>query len=349
MAGGTGQRCWPLSRKARPKQFHDFLGQGKSLLQATAERFEHIIPQANMWVVTQAPYAEEVKKQLPFLKEAQLLCEPTAKHTAPCIAYAGYKIAAKYPHAQVVITPADHTVEQVVLFTQAIEEALRATASADHLAILGVHATNPATGYGYVTFEEQEGTIKQVREFVEKPSLEQAKTYLSRGNYAWHTGIVVGYVATLLRQYQAHLPALWRGFEQGKALLNTCQEQAFIETLYQSLALVSFDHGILEKVTNLFLIRCTDIGWSDIGTWKGLYESMEKDQQGNAIQGRVTALATKNCMIRSTGDTLVATYGIENLTIVQHGQVVMVCPKDQEQQVKQLVEHLAAQGQEAYL
>lgn len=349
LAGGTGQRCWPLSRKARPKQFHDLLGQGKSLLQAAAERFGSIIPRTYTWVVTHEQYADEVKKQLPWLKEEQILYEPTAKNTASCIAYACYKIAAQDTKAQVVITPSDHAVQQVVPFTQAIEEALHCTASTDQLAVLGVRATSPATGYGYIAFDNQAGAGKQVKAFVEKPSLEQAISYLKQGNYAWHTGIVVGHVATLLQQYRAHLPALWQGFEQGKKLLNTSQEPAFIQQLYASLSPLDFDHGILEKANNLRLVLCNNIGWSDIGSWQALAESLPQDQHGNVLQGNVTALATQNCLIKSTDDILVATYGVKDLVIVQHDQVVMICPKDQTQQVKQLIEHLADQRQEDYL
>ena len=350
MAGGTGQRCWPLSRQAHPKQFHDPLGQGRSLLQATAARFANIIAPPNTWIVTQSPYAEATKSHLPFLKEEQILCEPTANNTAPCIAYACYKIAAKYPKAQVVVTPADHVVQHVAPFTQAIRDALIATAQADRLAILGVRCTSPATGYGYIAFEAQESTIKNVSQFVEKPTLAKAQAYLAQGNYAWNTGIVIGSVATLMHQYQEHLPALWHGFEQGKHLLNTSQEHAFIKELYQSLPQVSFDHGILEKTANLLLVLSDDLGWSDIGTWQALYESMGKDQHGNALQGNVAALATQNCMIKSTENTLIATYGVKDLIIVQHDHVVMICPKDQAQQVKALVKHLATtQEQAAYL
>ena len=350
MAGGTGQRCWPLSRQTRPKQFHDLLGQGRSLLQATADRFKNSILPQNTWVVTQSQYAEEVQRHLPSLPKEQILCEPTAKNTALCIVYACYKIAAKYPKTQVVVTPADHVVQHVTPFTQAIQDALITTSQADRLAILGVRCTSPATGYGYVAFEEQESVIKNVAQFVEKPTQAKAQAYLAQGNYAWNTGIVVGNVATLIQQYQAHLPVLGQAFEQGKHLLDTDKEWGFIEELYQSLPHVSFDHGILEKAHNLFLVLGDDIGWSDIGTWQALHKCMEKDQHGNAVQGNVAALATKNCMIKGTGDTLIATYGVEDLIIVQHDQVVMVCPKDQEQQVKTLVKHLANNPrQDAYL
>lgn len=349
MAGGTGQRCWPVSRQARPKQFQDLLGQGKSLLQATAERFENTIPHANMWVVTQVQYADEVRKQLPFLREEQILCEPVSRNTAPCIAYACYKIAAKDPKAQIVVTPADHAIRQESHFIQEIGEALQATVSTNHLAVLGVHATSPATGYGYVAFEKQNSPIKQVLKFVEKPFKTQAEDYLSQGNYAWNTGILVGNVATFIHQYQEHLPALWQRFEQGKVLLNTNQEQAFLKKLYQSLDPLSFDHGILEKTSNLLLVLCTDIGWSDIGDWQSLAESLPQDQHGNVLQGNIAALATKNCVIKGTGDLLITTYGIKDLVIVQHGQAIMICPKEQAQQVKKLVEQLAAQGQEDYL
>ena len=349
-AGGVGQRCWPLSRRACPKQFHDPLGHGRSLLQATADRFANFIAPQNTWVVTQARYTEAVQSQLPFLAPQQILCEPAAKNTAACIAYACYKIAAKYPKAQVIITPADHVVQHVGPFTQAIQHALVATDQADRLAVLGVRCTSPATGYGYIAFEEQDGVFKKVTRFVEKPTLAKAKAYLAQANYAWHTGLVIGTVATLIHQYKRHLPTLWRAFERGKQLLHTSQERAFMELLYASLPQVSFEHGILEKATHLLLVLGADLGWSDVGTWQALYASMDKDLHGNAIQGNVATLATKNCMLKSTGDTLIATYGVEDLVIVQHDQVVMVGPRDQEAQVKALVKHLAENPkQDGYL
>ena len=288
-----------------------------------------------------------MKSHLPFLEEQQILCEPAAKNTAPCVAYACYKIAVKHPQAQVVITPVDHIVQHVTPFRQAIQDALIATAQANCLALLGIRCTSPATGYGYIAFKEQEGGIRKVTKFVEKPTLAKAKAYLAQGNYAWHTGIVIGTVATLMHQYQEHLPALWHALEQGKHRLNTSQERAFIETLYPSFSPISFDHGVLEKAYNLLLILCADLGWSDTGTWQALYASMEKDLHGNAIQGNVAALATQHCMIKSTGDTLIATYGVEDLIIVQHDHVVMVCPKDQAEPVKALVKHLANNQEQA--
>ena len=349
-AGGAGQRGWPLSRKALPKQLQDPLGQGQSLLQSTAERFESIIPPENVWVVTQAPYVAQVKRDLPLLRDEQILCEPTAKNTAPCIAYACQKLATKHPKAQVVITPADHVVGHRAPFVQAVQQALVATASTDRLALIGVPCTSPVTGYGYIAFDAQASPVKAVQAFVEKPTLAKAQAYLAQGNYAWNTGVVVGSLTALSHHYQAHLPDLWQAFEPGKQLLNTPGEQAFMAALYQQLSPCSFDHGILEKAQDLLLVLSSGAGWSDLGAWQALYEHTPKDAHENAIQGNVAAVATQGCMIKGTDNTLIAAYGVKDLIIVHHDHVVMVCPRDQEQAVKALLEHIATvPEQEDYL
>ena len=348
MAGGTGLRCWPWSRKDEPKQFHDLLGQGKSLLQATAERFKKIIPPANVWVATQTQYAQEVKRQLPWLDKQQILCEPEAKDTAPCIAYACHKIAMHNPAAYLVITPADHQVQHEGLFTEALQQALIGAEQTGQLALLGTACVKPATGYGYIAFEQQAGPLKPVVHFVEKPSRQQAIFYMKQGNYVWNTGILVGSLAAFIRNCQQYLPNVWHAFEEGKQLWSLNQEQDFLEEVYPRLPAVSFDHGILEKAQELYVV-VNDFGWSDLGTWSTLYEHLTKDTQGNAIQGKVTAVATKKCLIKNGDDTLIATYGVEDLVIVQHDGVLLVCPQAEVQNLKTLIKHIEAEHGREYL
>jgi mannose-1-phosphate guanylyltransferase len=340
MAGGTGQRCWPVSTSALPKQFHDLLGQGSSLLQATANRFAPIVPPENRWVVTQAQYAEEVKRQLPTLPASQLLCEPVAKNTAACIAYGCYKIKAKFSEAQIIVTPVDHALKEEGRFIAAIKTALAATTESPHLALLAAPCTRPESGYGYIAFEQQEGAAQRVTQFIEKPTQEVAEAFVAQGNYGWNMGIVVGSVAAFVRQYALHLPNLWRAFEQEKSQLNTSEEETVLQALYQPLLPLSFDHAILEKTKDLLVVLCHDAGWADIGSWQTLYDNRKKDKEGNVVQGNVVALATKNCLIRGGEELLIATYGVEELIIVQHEGVVMVCKKEHAQDVKQLVERL---------
>ena len=348
MAGGSGQRFWPWSRKDSPKQFHDLLGQGKSLLQSTAERFKNVIQSSNVWVVTQTRYAQEVKSQLPWLGEQQILCEPEAKNTASCIAYACHKIAMHNPVANLVITPADHRVKNVTLFTEALHQALVGAEQTGQLVLLGTVCAKPETGYGYIAFEQQKNPIKPVIQFVEKPLLKQAESYLEQCNYAWNTGIFVGNLAAFVKNYQQHLPSIWHAFEAGKQLLYLNKEQSFLEKIYQQLPAISFDHGVLEKADELYVVF-REFGWSDLGTWRALYEHLAKDEQDNAIQGKVAALTTKKCLIRGSSDMLIATYGIEDLVIVQHDDVLLICPQAEVQNLKALIKHIEAEQDEQYL
>lgn len=348
MAGGTGQRLWPWSRKDAPKQFRDLLGQGKSLLQATAERFEAVVQSANVWVITQARYIQTVTSQLPWLAKQQILCEPMAKNTAPCIAYACHKIAMHDPAASLVITPADHGVQNEVLFVSAIQQALTGADQTGQLVLLGTACKRPATGYGYIAVEQQKGPIKPVIQFVEKPLHQQAVSYVAQGNYAWNTGIVVGNLAAFVSNYQQHLPSVWHAFDEGKQLLYLNQEQAFLKEVYPQFPAISFDHGILEKTTDLYAV-VSDWGWSDLGTWSALYEHLAKDSQGNAIQGKVAAVATKKCLIKNNGHTLIATYGVEDVAIVHHDDMFLVCPRAEISHLKALIKHIAAEQGEAYL
>ncbi|MCG8339823.1 MAG: mannose-1-phosphate guanylyltransferase [Cytophagales bacterium] len=349
MAGGMGKRCWPFSRKNFPKQFHDLLGRGKSLLQCTVARFEKLIKPENIWVVTHCHYADIVKQQLPFVAESQILLEPLVKNTAPCIAYACYKIAVRHPAANLVITPADHIIENIALFTETIQLALTATAEANQLVILGVACTKPEIGYGYIEFVQPETkVIKKVSRFVEKPTQEKAETYFAQENYAWNTGIFVGNVTTFIKSYQQYLPDMNEAFEKGKQHLHTAKEPSFIEEAYQRLPNLSFDQGVLEKATNIYGI-VGEWGWSDIGTWRALYEYSTKDKEANVIQGNVVAVDTKQCMIKNTANTLIATYRVKDLIIAQHDKVIMICPQGQEQKVKTLVDHVTARKGKDYV
>lgn len=349
MAGGLGKRCWPFSRKDFPKQFHDLLGKGKSLLQCTVARFEKLIKPENIWVVTHQHYADLVKQQLPYVAKSQILLEPLSKNTASCIAYACYKIAIRHPAANLVITPADHALENINLFTDTIKLALIATAKANQLVILGVGCAKPVIGYGYIEFVQHEtNVIKKVSRFVEKPTQEKAEAYLTQENYAWNTGIFVGNVTTLIQNYRQYLPNVYDAFEKRKQCLHTAQEPSFIKEAYQQLPNLSFDEGVLEKATNIYVI-VMELGWSDIGTWRALYEYLTKDEEANVIHGNVATVDTKRCMIKNTANTLIATYGVKDLIIVQHDNVIMICPQGQEQKVKTLVDHVTTRKGKGYL
>ena len=339
MAGGTGQRFWPWSSKIAPKQFQDLLGKGNSLLQGTLERFQAVILPTNMWVVTQAPYRDMVKEQLPWLQDHQILDEPVAKNTAPCIAYACHKIAQYDPAANLVITPADHIVANNSLFSKTIQQALASAQQTSKLMLVGVPCIRPETGYGYIAYKQQKGAVKPVIKFVEKPPSKQALSYIQQGNYVWNTGIFVGKLSTFKQNYQTYLPSTWSALEAIQASLSADQEKNALNKIYQQLSAISFDHAILEKAKDLAVID-NDFGWSDLGTWSALYEHLPKDASNNVIQGNVVALDTDQCLIKASNNGLIATYGLKDLVIVQHHDVLLICPRAAVQNLKALIKHI---------
>jgi len=372
MAGGSGQRLWPRSTKSLPKQFHDFLGTGKTLLQATAERFKAIIPPKQIWVVTHVDYIPIVKKQLPWIKKQQVLGEPVASNTAPCIAYTCSKITKVHPEATLIITPADHHIQEQELFIKALQQALECDhASSSSICLLGIPPKSPETGYGYIGYHPgQKGPVQDVTEFVEKPPIAQAQQYLQQGNYVWNMGIFIGGIRAFIKNFQTYLPDVWDPFVelerlhkkdqqkletrklrtkelrtkeklQAKEKLQTKEElRTNLHQLYQLLPNVSFDQGILEKAKGLHVVVCQDVGWSDLGTWHALYQHLDKDEDGNACQGQVVTMATKNCLITGNNQLLIATYGLDNLVIVQHNGALLICPQNEVQNLKKLLEKL---------
>ncbi|ACE05566.1 Nucleotidyl transferase [Candidatus Amoebophilus asiaticus 5a2] len=351
MAGGSGQRLWPCSTQSMPKQFHDFLGAGKTFLQATAERFMQVIPQQNIWVVTQKRHVATVKKQLPWINKQQILGEPISKNTASCIAYACATINNYYPEATLVITPADHYIQQEQLFINLIQQALQSEYTSLSITLVGVPCKNPATGYGYIGYDNQEkGTVKPITDFVEKPPRAQAEAYIAQGNYVWNTGIFIGKLSVFIKSLQTYLPHIWAAFERLNLLLNVSKKkyQVSLLNLYKSLPSTSFDHGILEKADQLYLI-CQDFGWKDLGTWNALYEHLDKDRKNNVCQGQVVTLLTSNCLIKGNEEQLIATYGLDSLVIVQHQGVLLICPRNEVQNLKTLVQQIDDEGYTPYL
>eukprot|EP01132_Coremiostelium_polycephalum_P001022 gene1022-1297_t len=350
MAGGVGQRLWPDSTQAMPKQFHDVLGIGKTLLQATADRFMNIVPQDRIWVVTQSRYADLVKTQLPWLASSQILEEPMAKNTAACILYACAAINEQDPNATLIITPADHHIQQEELQIQLIQQAVQVYDDAS-LVLMGVPCSHPATGYGYIAYDQHtEEVLKKVLHFVEKPLKEQAVSYITAGNYLWNTGIFIGQLRVFRERIIKHLPGMGDAFKEMEIALQLSREEGRerLLRLYKSLPWISFDQGVVEKMDCLY-VACEDFGWTDLGTWEAIYAYSEKDTNGNVCRGEVMVQATSNCMIQGDGKRLVVTYGIDNLVVVQHQDVLMICPRDKVQHVKELVQQVTEAGYTLYL
>lgn len=337
MAGGIGSRFWPFSRTNYPKQFHDVLGIGESMLQMTANRFEDVCPPENIYVVTNKDYEALVKEQLPFLSDNQILLEPIGRNTAPCIAYASYKIAQLNPDANLVVTPSDHVVLKQEVFTNVIKEAVAAADRDDILITLGITPSRPDTGYGYIQYiNDETQPIKKVKTFTEKPNLELAMMFLESGDFVWNSGIFIWNVRSIISAFRQQLPEISEIFEEGTAALNSPSEQNFITSAYSQCRNVSIDYGIMEKVDNVYVLLA-DIGWSDLGTWNSLYTINEKDENGNVVDGQVMLYDTKDCIIKTPKERLVVLQGLEDYIVAEYNNVLMVCKKSEEQKVKEFM------------
>jgi mannose-1-phosphate guanylyltransferase len=336
MAGGIGSRFWPFSRTTFPKQFHDVLGTGKTMIQQTADRYRNICPQENILVVTNKDYYDLVKTQLPWMSDHQILLEPMGRNTAPCVAYAAFKIFLKNPEANLVVCPADHVILMEDTFEQVISEALEATAGNEKLLTLGMKPSRPDTGYGYIQFHETPDHVKKVKTFTEKPELEIAKKFLESGDFVWNAGIFIWNVKAILQALEKHQPELFEIFQEADKHFWKDTEQAYINSIYPQCKNISVDNGILEKATNVH-VMLADFGWSDLGTWKSLYELSDKDENGNAVLANAMLYDTYNSVVRVSKDKLVVLEGVDNLIIAEADGVIMICHKDHEQRVKDFV------------
>ncbi|QCR24471.1 mannose-1-phosphate guanylyltransferase [Pontibacter sp. SGAir0037] len=349
MAGGIGSRFWPFSRTNFPKQFHDVLGIGESMLQMTMKRFRDICPVENVFVVTNKDYEGLVKEQLPQLSDNQILLEPVGRNTAPCIAYASYKIAQLNPNANLVVSPADHVVLKEEAFTRVVTEGLKAASQSDVLITLGITPSRPDTGYGYIQFiDDDSSPIKKVKTFTEKPNLELAKMFLDSGDFVWNSGIFIWNVKSILSAFRQHLPEISEIFEDSSAAYNNPQEQNFITNAYSQCRNVSIDYGIMEKVDNVFVVL-SDIGWSDLGTWNSLYTIGEKNEEGNVIDGDTILYDTKNCIIKTPKERLVVVQGLDDYIVAEYDNVLMICKKSEEQKVKEFMSDAKAKKGAGYI
>jgi mannose-1-phosphate guanylyltransferase len=336
MAGGIGSRFWPFSRTNNPKQFHDVLGIGITMLQMTVQRFRDVCPTENIYVVTNHDYRHLVQEQLPELQDNQILCEPIGRNTAPAIAYACYKITQVNPQATLVVAPADHVILKEESFVQVIEEALTASDKEEILITLGITPSRPDTGYGYIQFLEEGRHLKKVKTFTEKPNLELAQMFLDSGDFVWNSGIFIWHVQTILKAYKQYLGEIAEIFEEGMRYLNTPQESEFINQAYSQCRNISIDYGIMEKADNVFVLL-SEFGWSDLGTWNSLYSIGQKDAEGNVIDGDVLLYDTRNCIIKTPKERLVVINGLEDFIVAEYDNVLMICPKRDEQRVKDFV------------
>lgn len=339
MAGGIGSRFWPMSRTNYPKQFLDILGIGKTLIQLTFERYAHVVPAENIFIVTANEYVDIVKKQLPQISQENILAEPFRKNTAPCIAYIAFKLLKKDPNAVMIAAPSDNLILEIEKFVDTAHKALDFVEHINALVTIGVKPTYPNTGYGYIQYETTEAAphIHKVKTFTEKPNLELAKTFLASGDFLWNAGIFTWKVKNIVTAIEKHLPEMYELFAAEKDRLNTEKEAAVIEEIYQQCTNISIDFGVMEKAENVFVIP-SSFTWSDLGTWNSAWENKEKDYFGNAVVGKkVMAIDAKNCMVHVPEQKLVVLQGIEDFIVVDTKDVLLICKKDKEQEIKEYV------------
>ncbi|NME67679.1 mannose-1-phosphate guanylyltransferase [Flammeovirga aprica] len=338
MAGGIGSRFWPFSREKRPKQFQDILGVGRTMIQQTVDRFEGVCPKENIYIVTSKDYKEITKEQLPFLSDDQILLEPCRRNTAPCVAYAAYKIGKKDPDANIVVAPADHVILDVPEFQLRVEKALHYVATHDILITLGIRPNRPDTGYGYIQAlnDERLEVLYKVKTFTEKPNEELARAFVLSGDFVWNAGIFVWNAKAIKKAIETHLQDVHQLFSSAEESFYTSSEEQKIDELYHQCRDISIDYGIMEHAENVYVMR-TDFGWSDLGTWKSLYEQADKNQEENVLHGNVMSYETFNTIVKTPKDKLVVVQGLENYIVAEYDNVLMICEKDHEQRVKQFL------------
>ena len=335
MAGGVGSRFWPGSRDARPKQFLDLLGTGKSLLRQTFERFQKVCPNENIYILTNSRYRDMILEQLPEIADEQVLCEPSRNNTAPCIAWLAFKLYKRDPQANFVVAPSDAVILKEEAFTTAILKALDFTAQRDALMTLGIQPTHPNTGYGYINYI-QEGIkgIHKVIRFTEKPDAATAEQFVESGEYLWNAGIFIWKAEHILKAFSTHNPEIHSIFDAINSEMNTSDEQAKIDEYYPTCPNISIDYAIMEKANNVYTLPA-DIGWSDLGTWASLHVESPKDNHGNVVNTKTALLEeTANTLIRVPEGKLVVVKGLDDFIVVDEGDVLLIYPKSKEQEIK---------------
>jgi mannose-1-phosphate guanylyltransferase len=339
MAGGIGSRFWPLSRVNHPKQFLDILGTGKTLIQQTYDRFLKLVPKENIYVITAQEYMGVTQEQLPDLPRHNILGEPFRKNTAPCIAYISFKLQQMNPDAALIVAPADHLIINEDHFMQVCHEALRFTHQQSALVTIGITPTYPNTGYGYIQHEEAGVTdsVYKVKTFTEKPNKELAETFIASGDFLWNSGIFVWQVKAGIEAFQKHLPEMYDLFAPEQDKLNTDGEKLAIEAIYPLCTNISIDFGVMEKADNVYVIP-GNFGWSDLGTWNSAWENMEKDYLENAVAGsNVIVFDATRCVVNVPDGKLVVLQGLDDYIVADTKDVLLICHKEKEQEIKDYV------------
>lgn len=353
MAGGVGSRFWPLSRNEKPKQFLDILGKGETLLQQTFRRFRAIIPEENIFVVTSAVHKDLVIEQL-GIDSSRVLGEPFRRNTAPCLAYGTFRIQKENPDAVIAVTPADHFIIKEEKFSEVIKNCFDFAEHNNALVTLGIKPNRPETGYGYIQADQKKPVkdfpnILKVKTFTEKPDIDLARVFLESGDFFWNSGIFIWNMSTILAAFEKHLPDTFSAFDEGKEVFGTKQEKDFIGKVYTECRSISIDYGIMEKAGNVY-VMCTDIGWSDLGTWGSLYEHSHLDKNGNAlVHGELFSYDNKGTIFNIAPGKLAVVQGLNDYIVVDSEDVLLIVRKEEEQNIKQYLDDVKKSTKEKYL
>lgn len=336
MAGGIGSRFWPMSTPAYPKQFIDVMGVGKSLIQLTVDRFRGICPDENIWIVTSQKYVDIVKEQLPMVSESHILAEPEPRNTAPCIAYASWKIKAKDKDANIVVTPSDALVIDTEEFRRTIKVALDFTANSNAIVTLGMKPNRPETGYGYIeaSMEYANDEIRKAKAFKEKPDIETAKRYFANGNFFWNAGIFVWNVSSIVSELKAYAPQITGIMDELSPCLYTDKETEELNVLFPKCDKISIDYAVMEKSPNIFVLPA-EFGWSDLGSWGSLHTLLPQDNNKNACVGKVELHNCTNTIVHTADEKRTVVVGLENYIVSEKSGQLLICPLSDEQHIKE--------------
>ncbi|MCF4102227.1 mannose-1-phosphate guanylyltransferase [Gillisia sp. M10.2A] len=339
MAGGVGSRFWPVSTSKFPKQFHDMLGVGETLLQRTFNRLTNTVPYENILILTNDEYLDLVQQQLPEITKDQIILEPAMRNTAPCILLAALKIKKKNPDAIMLVAPSDHWIQDDEAFANDIKTSFEAVAENDMLITLGIKPTFANTGYGYIQFkEEADKCLQKVVKFTEKPTLRNARKFLEEGNYLWNAGIFIWKASFISDSFLSYLPEMFHLFNEGYEELNSKRERAFINETYPKAQNISIDYAIMEKSDSVYLIPAS-FDWNDLGTWGALHSELAKDDYDNAVvNSSLIPMESKGNMVYTHKHKVVVLDGLEDYIVVDDEEVLLIVPKEKEQDIKNIRE-----------
>ena len=348
MAGGVGSRFWPFSRNNRPKQFLDFFGTGRSLLQLTFDRVRHLVPAENILIVSNVIYKDLILEQLPEITADQVLLEPNRRNTAPCIAYAVNRIKSMTDKANIIVAPSDHLIMKELDFLDTVRTGLDFVEKNNCLLTLGIKPSRPETGYGYIQIDEGDTNLRRVKTFTEKPNAELAQVFFETGEFFWNSGIFLWNLQTIVKAFDELLPEVATKFEAGKDFFNTPQEQAFIDGMYPSCPNISIDYGIMEKASDVYVL-CSDFGWTDLGTWGSLYEMSSKDQNENVtLKCKTVYYESEDNIVVLPSEKLAVIQDLKGYIVAESDNVLLICKRENEQKIRQYVNDINIQFEGKY-